>query len=111
MEEIRRFSVLNPERDSRYQKLERIVYDNGVEIIETPDQITVPYSVNDKYYLVQAGEEGRLDLISNKHYGSPLYWWVIAFASNVYDPLSVHVNDKLRIPAISTVMGLEGVYR
>ena len=105
MDEIRRYSMKDAPNDSRYKNLERIQYTENEEIIETQNKITIPYSVNDKSYTVQVGEEGRLDLISNKVYGTPMYWWILAQASNIYDPFSISVGDRIRVPSLSTVLG------
>lgn len=103
--EVRRYL---PEDDitSRYRKDERIVYDTGEEIVETKDRIVFPFTNKDKFVEVYAGFENRLDLISWRVYGSPLYWWVIASASGIYDPFDVPVGTKLRIPPIEEVMRL-----
>jgi nucleoid-associated protein YgaU len=49
-------------------------------------------------------ERGRLDLIAHKFYGNPLYWWIIAHANDVIDPIGdITTGQFLRIPAASLV--------
>ena len=107
--EIRRFEV-DPTKDpnSRYNNQSRIVYDNGEEVQETYDRKVIKRSVKDRYHEVLPGEDGRLDLISYEYYGTPMYWWSIAQASGIHDPLSVKRGDRLRIPNISTLVSRDG---
>lgn len=104
MSEVKRYKDDSREA-SKYKHLDRIVYDTGEEIIETADRIVFEPSNEDEFWSVQAGFENRLDLISYKFYGSPLYWWAIAAASNIYNPLDVAVGTVLRIPPKSRVLG------
>ena len=108
--EVRRYNI-DPltEKDSRYKLLDRIRYESGEEIIESQNRIIIPKSDSDIYHEVQAGEEGRLDLISHQYYGTPLYWWGIAYASNVFDPFSIKVGDTLRVPPLMNIVSLKGV--
>lgn len=98
------------EKDSRYRYLDRI-YDNGYEFIETQGRVLYENSMEDKVHIVDSSEEGRLDLISYKYYNTPLYWWAIAYASDVSDPLSVVAGDKLVIPPLSVVVKMRGEIR
>lgn len=68
-----------------------------------------PISPRSSYriYTVTPEMENRLDLISNAFYGDPSFWWVIADANNMTDPLAaVPIGSKLRMPPASTVRGL-----
>ena len=59
----------------------------------------------DTYYQVTNMTENRLDLISMIHYNSPIYWWVIAQANNIFDVLvDVKCGIKLRIPPLSSAI-------
>jgi nucleoid-associated protein YgaU len=54
----------------------------------------------DELYRVPAGGESRLDLISQKFYGVPDLWWVIALVNNMLDPLvGATTGQNIRIPA------------
>lgn len=70
----------------------------------------VPESYNDIYHRVQSHEVSRLDLIAAKYYRNPLFWWVIAQANDIYDPLTpLEVGTLLRIPSIETLYGNNGI--
>ena len=57
----------------------------------------IPRHENDLYILSVDGD--RLDLISNRFYGTPKYWWVIALANNMgKGTLFVTPGAQLRIP-------------
>lgn len=95
--EIRRYKIdKNKEQFSRYKDLERIVYENGEEIIETPNEYKLPNNIHCNVHTVKSCE--RLDTIAYKYYKNPLYYWIIALASNIDDPLSVKEGDLLKIP-------------
>lgn len=98
------------EKDSRYRYLDRI-YEDGYEFIETQGRVLYENSMDDRIYIVEAGEEGRLDVISYKFYNTPLYWWAIAYASDIIDPLSVVAGDRLIIPPLSSVVKMKGEIR
>lgn len=58
----------------------------------------VPDATDILYTVPQAGE-GRLDLVSQQHYGTPELWWVIALVNNLIDPLvGFTVGQSIRIP-------------
>lgn len=96
---------------SRYHKLNRIKDDEGDEYIESYEEMKLPERSDDRYHLVEAGEENRLDLISHKYYGTPLLYWVIAEASNLDDPQVVPAGITLRIPSRQSLYGNKGVLR
>ena len=64
---------------------------------------------DDQLHQVEPGEENRLDLISNMYYGSPLYWWIIAEASGIFDPTVVPVGTVLKIPSKQSLFGNKGL--
>lgn len=58
-----------------------------------------PSDPSDRIYTVPAQFEGRLDLVSNALYGTPDYWWAIAEANAMLDPLmEVKTGVQLRVP-------------
>ena len=99
------------EKDSRYRFLDRIYDEEGYEFIETQGRVLYDNSMEDRIHIVDVSEEGRLDLISYKYYNTPLYWWAIAYASDIADPLSVVAGDRLIIPPISAVVKMRGEAR
>ena len=60
---------------------------------------------NDKYYVVTNMTENRLDIISNMYYGTPIYWWGIAHANNIFDAFTeIKRGRKLRIPPLQNIL-------
>lgn len=54
---------------------------------------------SDTLFRVPQAAEGRLDLISQKFYGTPELWWVIALVNNIRDPIvGASVGQHVRIP-------------
>lgn len=108
MEEVRRYQIKEgSDVYSRYRCLDRIVYEDGVEAIESPDRIVFPKSTEDKYIKVKNHQANRLDLIAYEEYNTPRLWWAIAIASNILDPFSVPEGTLLRIPPLVTVLSKE----
>lgn len=94
---------------SRYHKLRRITDSDDDTYIESYEQINIPNRDDDQYYIVTAAEEDRIDLVSYKFYSNPLYWWVIAEASDISDPEILPIGTLLRIPSLQSILGYKGV--
>ena len=62
-------------------------------------------SEGDVYYTVDNNTENRLDKISLMYYNSPIYYWIIAQANQIYDTLNVPRDTVLRIPPLNSVYG------
>lgn len=74
--------------------------ENGDEFFATFYMRDYPYNTDDTYHEVTAGEVGRLDLISYTYYDTPLLWWVIAEANQIFHPMKdIKVGLFLRIPS------------
>ena len=57
------------------------------------------------WHVISPGEVGRLDLISYKTYGTVQYWWAIALANNVSNPLNDLVpGTALKLPTRADIM-------
>ena len=97
-------SVNNEYKDkvSRYQVL-RVITDESNTYLETYNQVTVPETEDDLYHIVKHSEVNRLDIISNKYYGTPIYWWAIALANEFIDPFVVNEGVMIRIPSLLTL--------
>lgn len=87
---------------SRYQIL-RIVEEGRDQYLETYNQQKVPTSGSDSYHIVTHAEVNRLDIISEKFYGTPDYWWAIALANGFIDPFVVNEGIMVRIPSLITL--------
>ena len=51
----------------------------------------------EQYYRVTEVDMNRLDIISERFYGTPYYWWVIAMANNIIDPFYVPIGVTMKI--------------
>lgn len=49
---------------------------------------------------VLAEEDGRLDLVSYRMYGTPVNWWIIARFNAIINPETAVVGTKLKIPRL-----------
>lgn len=92
---------------SRYRNLKRLVFDDNSKRIETMGEVEIPEKDGDIFYKVTPQYENRLDLVAYKFYHNPLYWWVIAYASDIKDPFNVPSDTILRIPSTTTLYSLE----
>lgn len=51
-------------------------------------------------------EADRLDLISDKYYGSPEYWWIILSANDYQLEFDIEAGEILRVPyPLNDVLG------
>lgn len=100
---MRYLSVNNEySQTSRYQVL-RVIEDEGDTYLETYNQKFVPETEGDSYHIVEHSEVNRLDIISEKYYNTPDYWWAIALANGMIDPFVVSEGVMLRIPSFTTL--------
>jgi hypothetical protein len=78
------------------------VYPSDKELFfETYDIPEIAKSVDDKFHQIIAGEEGRWDLISYKHYRTVEYWWLICHANEIRDPFEIlPAGTIIRIPSL-----------
>ena len=84
----------------------RIVYYGETAYLEFPTEKPIRVSTGETIYKVQAGEEGRLDLIAAKAYGDMSLWWIIASANNILNPFTeVYTGMPLRIVPVERVIG------
>lgn len=94
--------------NSRYQILRTIINtDDNSKYLETFNQKEIPESPDDAYHIVSQSEVNRLDIISNKYYQSPTYWWAIALANGFIDPFIVNEGEMIRIPSLITLSDIE----
>lgn len=106
---IKAYKVKDQPQSSRYKNLRRIIDDEGDEYVESYERIDIRTTSKDQYHTVDASEENRLDLISNKYYGTPLLYWIIAEANDIYDMFEVPTGTILRIPSKTSLYGYQGV--
>ena len=53
----------------------------------------------DKFMVVTSGLEYRPDLVSNRAYGFPDFWWKIMEANNIFDVFDFKAGTNIRIPS------------
>ncbi len=88
------------EHISRYKDLRQVIHnphDSERSVtLEIPNNFSSNVEV--QYYQVPYVEENRLDIISQKFLGSPMYSWVIAYFNGISDGYTVREGQKLAIP-------------
>ena len=95
-------------KTSRYGIYRQIIDNENKTYTETANQIKVAQSDKDLYHEVQQNEVNRLDIISNKYYGTPEYFWAICMANDIVDPFSIKRGDVLRIPNFTSLLQWQG---
>lgn len=72
----------------------------------------IPVHDRDRVHRVLPGQEGRLDVIAQAHYGESELGWIIALASGIkHIQRDVTLGLRLRVPARETVRDiLDGKY-
>lgn len=95
-------------RISRYGIYRQIIDDYNETYTETTNPTPVVETDQDIYHEVLREEENRLDIISNKYYKSPEFWWVIAMANNLIDPMYVKAGTIVRVPPITSLFKWKG---
>lgn len=84
---------------SRYKSSEVIYYgDNNYITFKTYKREVIPTSSQDKYTVVSPGMEYRPDLLSQRAYGVPDFWWRILEANNLKDVFEFKSGLNIRIP-------------
>lgn len=89
---------------SRYSNVRRILDSESARLYhETINKQEIPETSDDIYYTVDNTSINRLDIISNRYYDTPLYWWIIAIANNIIDPFDIKLGTVLRIPPLTSL--------
>ena len=89
-------------------KKDKYMYYDGVKCLESHNQLDIPFNATDTYITVDASYVNRLDLVSYDYYGSVNYWYIIALASDIHNPLDVPIGTTLRIPTLASLFTLKG---
>jgi len=85
---------------SRYNKSKIIYYGtNNLITFTTYKKQIPPVSPNDTYTVIPpGGMEYRPDLVSQKVYGSPNFWWKIMEANDIKDIYDFKAGLNIRLP-------------
>lgn len=84
--------MLQYSQDSRY-------YDVDGEY-DLPQSNMLIKSYDYDVVTVRSNESGRLDLVSNRVYNTPVNWWIIARFNSIINPETAVVGMKLKIPRL-----------
>lgn len=87
---------------SRYIESEPIYYVIGQRKILTfktyKKNISNIPTANDMYMVISPGHEYRPDLVSQKMYGRPHFWWKIMEANDIKDIMDFRAGRNIRLP-------------
>lgn len=83
---------------SRYDNIKVTTNDRGKKVYQSLTIPTIEDKEDDVYIITNSSD--RLDILANKYYGNPRYWWVIAIANNIgKGTLMVEGGLQIRIPS------------
>lgn len=82
---------------NRYQQNPTMARWDGKQVMTTTIYPAIPYSSGDLY--IMASDADFLDVLSQKYYSDPTYWWVIAQANGLRATMKAPTGMQLRIPA------------
>ena len=61
-------------------------------------------SDGDIIYTITDKTKNRLDVIASMYYRNPQYWWIIAIANDIIDPLTeLKIGTTIRIPPLLSI--------
>lgn len=84
---------------SRYANSTVVYYtENKLLTYKTYKKTNIPISQNDRYLVITAGSEYRPDLVSQKVYGTPDFWWKLLEANGLKDIYEFKTGLNIRIP-------------
>lgn len=92
-------------KSSRYRGLGVLDY-NGKTMLDVPDPLSYveTSSSSEKTIVIQDNVIDRLDLLSWKYYGTPKYWWILAYYNSIENPFSLPYGTIVRIPDMQTLL-------
>jgi hypothetical protein len=82
-------NILN--KNGIYNYFSNITEKNNIGIPFYKSYIPQP---DDEIFIITEAYEYRPDLISQKFYDTPDYWWIICIANNIIDPFSELKKEK-----------------
>lgn len=88
---------------SRYGIYRQIIdRSTNIQYLESANNISIE-DQNSSLHIVEPHEENRLDIISQLYFGTPNFFWAIAMANNIIDPMIVNKGTVLKIPSYSSL--------
>lgn len=90
---------------SRYKDVRTIKNKDDNRLVhETMYKYKIVESDADVIYTVSSKTKNRLDIISAMYYKNPQYWWIIAIANDIIDPLTeLEEGTTIRIPPLLSI--------
>lgn len=83
----------------RYQKSWAYQDEEGRYFLATFNSQDIPRHPTDTFYVLEAKEVARPDLISYKFYGTPAFYWVLLWINDISDPFEgMYPGMLIRIP-------------
>ena len=70
------------------------------EDIDLLQEDLINMNVSYEETIVMSGEKDSIELVSQRCYNNPSYWWVICRFNGILNPCNIPVGLKLRIPDI-----------
>lgn len=83
--------------------------DGRASFVAPWNSINITPDITDQWIQIQAGMEGRLDIVAQQVYNRSDLWWCLAQANNILNPFEQpRAGDTIRIPTISRVSRILG---
>jgi hypothetical protein len=89
---------------SRYTNGVVSVNRNGAQFLIPRDTLVLPPDEDDQYITVTNEMINRPDIISYVAYQRGDLWWAIFDVNNIKNPMSVQINQRLRIPDLDKLL-------
>ena len=85
---------------SRYISSDVIYYGdkNTITFTTYKKQISTTPSPSDQFTVIESGFEFRPDLVSQRTYGLPDFWWAIMEANDIKDIFDFRAGKTIRLP-------------
>ena len=90
---------------SRYINLDLVQYDDKV-MLNVPNQFTLVPSISnpDNTIVITGRLVNRLDLVSLQYYGTPKYWWILAYYNSLKNPFLLPYGTIVKVPSFATLL-------
>lgn len=92
---------------SRYSGIRKLKDSSGITLLDSYEPLNIPITEYDTYTVIDFDTENRLDILSNRVYGTWKLWWVLAQVNEIDDPFVVERGRVMRIPDLNTLTRLE----
>ena len=84
---------------SRYANSTAITYgDKKILTLEIYKRVIGPVTSQDRFTVITPGTEFRPDIVSQKSYGTPEFWWRIMEDNGIFDIFEFKAGLNIRIP-------------